>query len=1334
IIPRKYFSGGTAFDTVDELLKQYKEGAPLDRQEQEVVGHFLAQDPAYNGENKVNVNLVEITPQGKSPNEIVEIVKPTKTSSLITEKKSKKKTFEISGRDKLDAYQFIVNFYQDGLQITIKLKEILKSMGTLMSSSDPVTFSVDLASGNKLTRYDIVSIVKDVIDSYSSDPKYLRVLDNPSGRRTYMEETMGPLIRHILLPATTGSSPITGKEPETRVSGKDKHNVYGYDVSFRQDDSEVTIKLAKTSEPSSDSTTFTIKRATGNTLTPSDVASILENVIKVYSFAPGYLIAQEHVEELKYMTTKIAKILKMVTTVASQEHADYMPSTDKFGLYNFDVNFHPSDCEITIKLTKTSEMKISGFLPTGETFIVKRAPDNKLTSSDIASIVAKIIEAYSSDPDYLSKGFHLRGQRRYMEQKIVSILEMVTTVSSSITDAAVQNDFITMDDIGLYGKRVLIRPDINAPVKDGQIGLTERIIAASETIGKTADKNAKVVVIAHQGRAGDADYVSLEQHAKLISKQIGREVRYVNDLHGQEAQDAIRSLKNGEVLVLHNARPGENDPDFVTDIEPLFDYFILDGFSVSHRDQPSVTGFKNIPNIAGWLMERELNGNQKFISSITHPYVELLGGSKISDHVSPLKYGLEEGLIDTVLTGGMLGQLLLLIEGYNLGERTMKELRLQDVDAQKRPEGLLSLLPALEKIYRQYQDRFEIPVDLAYEDANGNRQEIMVKDLPREGFSYLLGDNGTQTAQAYAEILKKAKTAFVKGPQGNYKNDNFRKSSEIALAGLSESEAFWMTGGGDTDAMVVQMGLTPSHRTLAGGAFLRFKTGQILVGVQQLKSSYEQYDIEDAYERALQKARKSNGLPFDLESLTRDEALHVIEPFLNGEQEPVPIIVWAIIAHHAKNVDTEILEKILPEVSSAKASVLDLDLPETGPLQKAEDQIRDALSSSSPVVERIAELVKERAAQGADGISLKKMPRIIRAKHDDVKFVTVKPNAESIRTWIDPKLEDGVIYMNLLTGEVWFNEKDAERHLNELVKARKKAEGLFIALNGKGKKDILVFGERVDSAEVTAETLIIEIDALIREIKSQTSTSPGRPFKRVRKQLKILKERLVFGGEDSDFVQSTAKELKKIKEALPENLKNADETSSPVEIPKERLTNALEFTDQRLRKLSMKSAVLKTRQAMETNNMEIILVSEIREKLKRLLELGDSTNMPAKERNIFVEYVDVLEKYKRATPQILYSHLLPIEERLINEPQSSARVTETSSSPIEDGSASQVVKETTGTKRHPNVDHVQLYDDAASIRQWFSPDWTEEEAEEMIYVNLSTGKVFPNKQAAERHF
>ncbi|MCK5012691.1 MAG: phosphoglycerate kinase, partial [Candidatus Omnitrophica bacterium] len=866
IIPRKYFSGGADLTrlTINDLLKtlRSKNFEELDEADRQVIAHF---SDSGLGTYATNVNLVEIA-EGKTAEEVSEIAKPAKTSSPITEKKSKKKTFKISGRDKLDAYQFIVNFYQDSPQITIKLKEILKSMGTLMSSSDPVTFSVDLASGNKLTRYDIVSIVKDVIDSYSSDPKYLRVLDNPSGRRTYMEETMGPLIRHILLTATTGSSPITGKEPETRVSGKDKHNVYGYDVSFRQDDSEVTIKLAKTSEPSSDSTTFTIKRATGNTLTPSDVASILENVIKVYSFAPGYLIAQEHVEELKYMTTKIAKILKMVTTIASQEHADYMPSTDKFGLYNFDVNFHPSDCEITIKLTKTSEMKISGFLPTGETFIVKRAPDNKLTSSDIASIVAKIIEAYSSDPDYLSKGFHLRGQRRYMEQKIVSILEMVTTVSSSITDAAVQNDFITMDDIGLYGKRVLIRPDINAPVKDGRIGLTERIIAASETIGETADRNAKVVVIAHQGRAGDADYVPLEQHAKLISKQIGRNVRYVNDLHGQEAQDAIRSLKNGDVLILHNVRPGENDPNFVADLEPLFDYFILDGFSVSHRDQPSVTGFKNIPNIAGRLMERELSGNLKFVSAITHPYVELLGGSKISDHINPLRYGLEEGLIDTVLTGGMLGQLLLLIEGYNLGEMTMKALRSQDVDAKKRPEGLLSLLPALEEIYRQYQDRFEIPVDLAYEDENGNRQEIMVKDLPKEGFAYLVGDNGTQTAQAYAEILKGAKTAFVKGPQGNYKNDNFRKSSKIALAGLSESDAFWMTGGGDTDAMVVQMGLTPSHRTLAGGAFLRFKTGQILVGVQQLKSSHERYDIEDAYKR-VDSAEQSPSSPVTAETL-----------------------------------------------------------------------------------------------------------------------------------------------------------------------------------------------------------------------------------------------------------------------------------------------------------------------------------------------------------------------------------------------------------------------------------------------------------------------------------
>lgn len=403
-------------------------------------------------------------------------------------------------------------------------------------------------------------------------------------------------------------------------------------------------------------------------------------------------------------------------------------------------------------------------------------------------------------------------------------------------------EILTLDDVTVGGKRVLVRPDLNASVVKGGISLTERITEAAKTIKELSEKSAKVVVMAHQGRPGDADYLeSLEQHAAFLSKEMDRPVRYVHDLYGKEAQEAIKTLQDGEILLLKNVRPGEKDKAFIETLEPLFDLFVLDGFSVAHRDQPSVTGFKKIPNVVGRLMQREIEGNSRFLTSAEHPYMELLGGFKISDHLDALEYGLTQGLIDKVLTGGMLGQLLLLIEGYELGEPTREALRTQDVD-ETRPNGLLGLLPRIKTIYETHKDKFELPIDLAYVDSEGNRQEILVSDLSKSKIPYLIGDNGTETARRYAEILRGAKTVFVKGPQGNYKVPEFRKSSEIVLKNVSASEAFWMTGGGDTDKLIGELKLTPSHRTLGGGAFLEFKAGKTLPGIQRLAESAQQFE------------------------------------------------------------------------------------------------------------------------------------------------------------------------------------------------------------------------------------------------------------------------------------------------------------------------------------------------------------------------------------------------------------------------------------------------------------------------------------------------------------
>jgi len=448
-------------------------------------------------------------------------------------------------------------------------------------------------------------------------------------------------------------------------------------------------------------------------------------------------------------------------------------------------------------------------------------------------------------------------------REVQAVLEQAIRMRDGKIDS--KKKYVTLDDVAVSGKSILIRSDINAPVENGKISLTERIKEAAVTIKEAAESGAKVTVIAHQGRPGDADYLeSLEQHAALLSQLIGRPVRYVDDLDGEEAVEAVKDLQEGEVVLLKNVRPDESNPHFVTTLEPLFDYFILDGFSVAHRATNSITGFKNIPNFAGRLLDREWEANERFLdpNAIAHPYMTLLGGSKISEHIDALEYDLKHNLIDRVLTGGMLAQLLLIIRGYNLGEKTMDVLRHQDVDTSQ-PDGLLSLIPKLRTIYKHYEYKFDVPTDLAYE-VDGQRHEILVSDLEKEGVPYVLADNGTKTAEQYAEKLSKAKTIFVKGPQGNYKNLNLRKASEITFNAVAKSGAFWMTGGGDTDKLVDQLGLTPSHRSLAGGALLEFKAGKKLPGLEELMKSAK----ANKAMLAKQMAQKILGIKFEYTTTT----------------------------------------------------------------------------------------------------------------------------------------------------------------------------------------------------------------------------------------------------------------------------------------------------------------------------------------------------------------------------------------------------------------------------------------------------------------------------------
>ena len=401
--------------------------------------------------------------------------------------------------------------------------------------------------------------------------------------------------------------------------------------------------------------------------------------------------------------------------------------------------------------------------------------------------------------------------------------------------------FLTIDDFDLNNKTVLVRVDFNSPLdpKTKQIINDKRIRAhASATIKELVTKGAKTVILAHQGRPGDADFIGLDQHATLLSKALNMSVKYVDDVLGEAAQNAIKELISGEVLVLGNVRgvateqnkglPEEHSKtEFVQNLAPLADLFINDAFAAAHRAHVSIVGFTAVlPSAAGRIMERELKALGKVLEAPEKPSVFLIGGAKGDDSLDISNYVLKNDIADYVLTGGVIGHIFLVAKGVNLGEGNMKFLEKKE---------LMGLVPGIKELMNEYPGAVIVPVDLAME-VDQKRKEISVDDLPTK---YVVFDIGTKTANKFSEIIRKAKTIVVSGPVGVFENPEFKAGSQIVLEAVADSEGFSLVGGGHTVAAVEKLGLADkmSYVSTAGGALIEFLMGKQLPGVVALEKA-----------------------------------------------------------------------------------------------------------------------------------------------------------------------------------------------------------------------------------------------------------------------------------------------------------------------------------------------------------------------------------------------------------------------------------------------------------------------------------------------------------------
>ncbi|MGA3111892.1 MAG: phosphoglycerate kinase [Candidatus Bathyarchaeia archaeon] len=399
----------------------------------------------------------------------------------------------------------------------------------------------------------------------------------------------------------------------------------------------------------------------------------------------------------------------------------------------------------------------------------------------------------------------------------------------------------TLDDFDVKNKVVLVRVDFNSEIDPATKKVTSdvRIKAHAEsTLKELAEKGAKTVVLAHQGRKGDPDYIPLKEHAAILQKILKCPIKYVDDLFGEKAKTAIKNLQAGEILVLENVRSWDGETkngtpeaqsktELVQNLAPLADLFVNDAFAAAHRGHVSMVGFTAVlPSAAGRIMERELKSLSRSLEKPEHPCLYVMGGAKADDALEISKYVLDNHIADYVLVGGVTSQLFLASSGVNLGKKTMDFLVKKE---------LTQFVTGIKALLAKYPSKIILPLDVAL-DVAGKRKEILVSKLPSENSIF---DIGKKTVDEFAALISKAKSIVVSGPMGVYENKEFNYGTKAILEAIANSKAFSLAGGGNTIAAIQEYGLTKKigYISTAGGALIEFLMGKRLPGVIALENA-----------------------------------------------------------------------------------------------------------------------------------------------------------------------------------------------------------------------------------------------------------------------------------------------------------------------------------------------------------------------------------------------------------------------------------------------------------------------------------------------------------------
>jgi phosphoglycerate kinase len=408
---------------------------------------------------------------------------------------------------------------------------------------------------------------------------------------------------------------------------------------------------------------------------------------------------------------------------------------------------------------------------------------------------------------------------------------------------------LTLDNVNVEGKTVIVRVDINSPMAPATNTFLDdtRIKAIIPTLNRLS--KAKVIILAHQSRPGKDDFTSTLGHSRELGRLLGRQIKWVDDIYGSKAMDAIEQLQDGQILMLNNVRMDEQEisvrGDFSTlsktkmvqALSGIADIFVNDAFACAHRSTASITGFTHeIPCVAGELMGHEIRMIDSALENPQRPCLAILGGIKVDDSVTVADNMLRQGIADDIWVTGGVANMMVELSGVEIGDLNHNFL------VNELGDNYHSTVETAKSLLNDFPNKIHLPIDLAA-NIEDNRVDLVLGDLPVEA---PLIDLGIQSTIAVSAAIKNAGTVILNGPAGVFELPDFSLGTIEILNACAESDAYAVMGGGHTATLVTKYGLASKmgHVSTGGGASLDYIAGRTLPGIASLEASAKQFAVE----------------------------------------------------------------------------------------------------------------------------------------------------------------------------------------------------------------------------------------------------------------------------------------------------------------------------------------------------------------------------------------------------------------------------------------------------------------------------------------------------------